>query len=171
MCGSVRGSAVLCGSVCTRWCARCALALGRVQGRVQEVVAGRFWCSYAWVSLTPTAPARPRGCLHACVRGCRRACVRACSPVRVPRRVHAGVCVRVHVCVRSFRRRRWWCRRCVHGVVLGVCVLCRCVRCGVVVWPLGRVVRAYLFCLVLSLYLLFVAWYRYVYRSLYRYVF
>ena len=66
MCGSVRGSAVLCGSVCTRCCARCALTielvLGRVLalGRVLEVVAGRFWCSYAWVSLTPTARARPR---------------------------------------------------------------------------------------------------------------
>ena len=33
-------------SVCTR-------VLGRV-------VAGRFWCSYAWVSLTQTARARPR---------------------------------------------------------------------------------------------------------------
>ncbi len=33
------------------------------------MVAGRFWCSYAWVSLTPTAPVRPR----------------------------AGVCRRVHV--------------------------------------------------------------------------
>ena len=89
------------------------------------MVAGRFWCSYAWVSLTPTAPARPRGCLCACVRGCRRACVRACSPVRVCRRVHAGVCVRVHVCVRSFRR-----RRCVY--VVWRCVL-RCRRCGGVV--------------------------------------
>ena len=50
------------------------LALGLVQGRVQVVVAGRFWCSYAWVSLTQTAPARPRGC--ACVRLCTRVCVR-----------------------------------------------------------------------------------------------
>ena len=51
------------------------LALGRVQGRV---VAGRFWCSYAWVSLTQTACARPRGCLPACLQ----ACVRVCTGVR-----------------------------------------------------------------------------------------
>ena len=37
-------------------CARCA----RVQGVLGAVVAGRFWCSYAWVSLTQTAPVRPR---------------------------------------------------------------------------------------------------------------
>ena len=49
------------------------------------VVAGRFWCSYAWVSLTQTAPARPRGCLCACVPvcvrvcACARLCVRACT--------------------------------------------------------------------------------------------
>ena len=52
-------------------CTRCVHALGRVQGRVQgRVVAGRFWCSYAWVSLTQTACARPRGCLCACTRVC-----------------------------------------------------------------------------------------------------
>ena len=50
----------------------CVLALGRVLGLV---VAGRFWCSYAWVSLTPTPPARPR----APVRLCARLCVRACA--------------------------------------------------------------------------------------------
>ena len=54
-------------------CARCVHALGRV-------VAGRFWCSYAWVSLTQTAPVRPRACVpvraRVCVRGC--ACVLAC---------------------------------------------------------------------------------------------
>ena len=38
-------------------CTRCVRALGLVLG---AVVAGRFWCSYAWVSLTPTTPARPR---------------------------------------------------------------------------------------------------------------
>ena len=37
-------------------CSVCSL-LGRVQGRV---VAGRFWCSYAWVSLTLAARVRPR---------------------------------------------------------------------------------------------------------------
>ena len=94
MCGSVRGSAVLCGSVCTwcgAWCgARCALAIGRVlglvQGRVQGlVVAGHFWCSYAWVSLTQTPPVRPRGCLCACVPVCARlcACVQACAHVPI----------------------------------------------------------------------------------------
>lgn len=44
--------------------ARCVLVF---KGRV---VAGRFWCSYAWVSLTPTARARPR------VRGLERGCAR-----------------------------------------------------------------------------------------------
>ena len=68
------------------------LALGRVLGLV---VAGRFWCSYAWVSLTQTAPARPRGCLCVCVRLC--ACVQAC----------------VQACVRSSRRGV--------GVVYAVC--------------------------------------------------
>lgn len=60
-------------------CTRCARALGRV-------VAGRFWCSYAWVSLTLTAPVRPRGCVRACTRSSTRLCVR--------------------LCVRSSR---WWC--------------------------------------------------------------
>ena len=50
------------------------LALGRVLGLVLgRVVAGRFWCSYAWVSLTQTAPVRPRA----------RVLERACTPVRV----------------------------------------------------------------------------------------
>ena len=53
-------------------CTRCRRALGRV-------VAGRFWCSYAWVSLTQTAPARPRGCLRACASACAQACARACT--------------------------------------------------------------------------------------------
>ena len=76
-------------------CARCVLgvlALGRV-------VAGRFWCSYAWVSLTPTAPVRPRApvfctrvrvrarseraCAGGCAGGCVRLCVRAGAPVCV----------------------------------------------------------------------------------------
>ena len=67
--------------------ARCALGVHsvcscsrRVQGLVLGlVVAGRFWCSYAWVSLTPTAPARPRGCLCACVRLCVGVCLRGCA--------------------------------------------------------------------------------------------
>ena len=196
MCGSVRGSAVLCGSVCTRWCARCALAIGRVQGRVQ-VVAGRFWCSYAWVSLTPTAPARPRGCVLACVCAGVRLCVRACAGVC------AGVCVLiggVAVCVRGVAV---WCRlvapylffssggaaRCVvcgggcihllHRCVRCVCVLCR--WCGGVVWCgrwVGLCVLTF-FAWYSRLYLLFAAWYRSLsrsldrslYRSLYRYVF
>ena len=65
-------------SVCSR-CALGVLALGRVVGLVLVVVAGRFWCSYAWVSLTQTAPARPRGCLCACVCVPVCACVRACA--------------------------------------------------------------------------------------------
>ena len=72
--------------VCTV-CARSGLALGLV-------VAGRFWCSYAWVSLTQTAPARPRACLCVC-----RRCVRARACVCVP---VGGVCV--------------LCRRCGGGV-------------------------------------------------------
>ena len=63
-------------------CARCVLgvlALGRVQGRVQgRVVAGHFWCSYAWVSLTQTACARPRAaCAPVCARVC--TCTRVCA--------------------------------------------------------------------------------------------
>ena len=44
-------------------CARCVLdVLGvhSVLGVLGLVVAGRFWCSYAWVSLTPTTRVRPR---------------------------------------------------------------------------------------------------------------
>ena len=62
-------------------CARSVLgvlALGLVQGLV---VAGRFWCSYAWVSLTQTPPVRPRGCVLACVPVCAGGCVRVCVPV------------------------------------------------------------------------------------------
>ena len=55
-------------------CSRCALgvlALGRVVGLVLGlVVAGRFWCSYAWVSLTQTARVRPRA--PVIERACRR---------------------------------------------------------------------------------------------------
>ena len=66
--------------------ARSVLALRAGAGRVLWlvlglVVAGRFWCSYARVSLTQTAPVRPRGCVlvcvHVCARGCAPACVRA----------------------------------------------------------------------------------------------
>ena len=56
-------------------CARCVLALG-------AVVAGRFWCSYAWVSLTQTAPVRPRGCVLACAG--------VCAGVRSFRRLGGG---------------------------------------------------------------------------------
>ena len=47
---------------------------------VLEVVAGRFWCSYARVSLTPTTPARPRApvfCTRARARGVEGARVRS----------------------------------------------------------------------------------------------
>lgn len=61
------------------------------------VVAGRFWCSYAWVSLTQTAPVRPRGCVLACA-GVRAgvpvlvcACVRLCAFIEA----RAGACVPV----------------------------------------------------------------------------
>ncbi len=75
-------------------CARCARALGVVLGVVLgRVVAGRFWCSYAWVSLTQTAPVRPRGCVLACARLCTPvlACVHACrrSSTRCVRGVYA----------------------------------------------------------------------------------
>ena len=60
-------------------CVLGVLALGRVQGLVQgRVVAGRFWCSYAWVSLTLAAPARPRA--PVLERAC--ACVRLCVQAR-----------------------------------------------------------------------------------------
>ena len=35
------------------------VVVGRVQVVQGLVVAGRFWCSYAWVSLTLTAPMHP----------------------------------------------------------------------------------------------------------------
>ena len=64
-------------------CSLCTRAPGCALGRV---VAGRFWCSYAWVSLTQTAPVRPRGCVQACAGVCACLCVRArlCAPVCVP---------------------------------------------------------------------------------------
>ena len=71
-------------------CARCVLALGRVLGVLGRVlglvVAGRFWCSYAWVSLTPTARVRPRAPVIERVRFLYRACA-------FPIGVCAGVCV------------------------------------------------------------------------------
>ena len=96
-------------------CARCARVRGCVLGRVQgRVVAGRFWCSYAWVSLTQTAPARPRGCLCACTPVCTPVCAPVCA------------CGCVHRRVRSCRR----CVRCV-GVVwcAVVCAVLWCVQC------------------------------------------
>ena len=59
-------------------CARSVLVCRRVLGvALGAVVAGRFWCSYAWVSLTQTACARPRApaCLCAPVRA------RVCAPL------------------------------------------------------------------------------------------
>ena len=41
-------------------CSRCARSVARSVARHRAVVAGHFWCSYAWVSLTQTARARPR---------------------------------------------------------------------------------------------------------------
>ena len=73
------------------------LALGRVLGRV---VAGRFWCSYAWVSLTlatrvrPRAPVLDRVRVRAPVieRACRRArFLYARARVRFPLRVRVRV--------------------------------------------------------------------------------
>ena len=56
-----------------------------VLGVLGAVVAGRFWCSYAWVSLTQTAPARPRAGVPAGVQACVPAGVpagvRLCVPV------------------------------------------------------------------------------------------
>ena len=58
----------------------CARALGRLVGLVLGlVVAGRFWCSYAWVSLTQTAPVRPRGWVQACAQACARSFRRWCG--------------------------------------------------------------------------------------------
>ena len=103
-------------------CARCArvrgCVLGRVQGRVQGlVVAGRFWCSYAWVSLTQTPPARPRAacapvCTPVCACGCVRVRVRVCTGVRSCRR-----------CVRCVGAVVWCVLRCaaLRGVLLAVC--------------------------------------------------
>ena len=63
--------------------ARCVLGVLVCRRALGRVVAGRFWCSYAWVSLTPTAPVRPRGCLCACVRLCVRVQACVCAPVHV----------------------------------------------------------------------------------------
>ena len=83
------------------------------------VVAGRFWCSYAWVSLTPTTPARPRA--PVIERGCARVRVQS-ARVRSSRR-SCRRCVPVV--------QRWcgaWCRRwCV--VWGGVCFCRRWVVC------------------------------------------
>ena len=57
---------------------RCVLGVCTLYGRVQGlVVAGHFWCSYAWVSLTQTACARPRAAcapVLACVQACAGVC-------------------------------------------------------------------------------------------------
>ena len=46
------------------------LVCARALGLVLVVVAGRFWCSYAWVSLTQTARVRPRAPGIERVRAC-----------------------------------------------------------------------------------------------------
>ena len=104
-----RALGVLVLSVCS--CSRCALG---------RVVAGRFWCSYAWVSLTQTAPVRPRA---RCVGACSPVCAPVCACVRLCRRVRARVCVPLRgVC---------------GGVAAGWVVLWRCWRwCGGAVIPL-----------------------------------
>ena len=126
-------------------CRGCVLgvALGRV-------VAGRFWCSYAWVSLTQVRACAPVGAcgrvralnaragVRLCARGVER--VRACAlllrarvrflsaPVRVRASSSARACVLGRGCagVRSCRRS---CRR-------GVAVVWRAVRCGLCRIPL-----------------------------------
>ena len=80
-------------------CARCG-SLWRVLG---VVVAGRFWCSYAWVSLTQTACARPRGCACACACVCAGVCV----PIGGVRRC-AAVCGGGRWCVGGVLLCRWW---------------------------------------------------------------
>ena len=115
------------------------------------VVAGRFWCSYAWVSLTPTTPARPRApvfCTRARARARYRA--RACACARLER-VRARAFYTACVQARFFYARAgvpvgvpvggvawcgaWWWWRC--GVVWCLVVVAvwrgwRCgVRCGV----------------------------------------
>ena len=59
-----------------------------------RVVAGRFRCSYALVSLTQTAPARPRGCLCACVHVRVPVCTPVCARVCVPLGGGVPLCVR-----------------------------------------------------------------------------
>ena len=109
------------------------------------MVAGRFWCSYARVSLTQTAPVRPRGWVQAC----------------------AGVPAR------SFRRCVPWCAVCRRCAV--VCSRCRCVAwCGCIplfVLGAGRLPLLHR-CAVVPLYLsLSLASFRSVYRSVYRYLY
>ena len=118
-------------------CARCVLALGRVHAGARAcsraVVAGRFWCSYAWVSLTQTACARPRaacapGCarVQACVRSYRR-CVRGvyavCGGVALARVV--GACLffvlrRLAAYLFCFLSRR--CRACLFWLCISLCI-------------------------------------------------
>ena len=70
-------------------CARSGLALGLV-------VAGRFWCSYAWVSLTLAARLRPRGCVRAPVRASStRPCARARACASYPRLCACALPIRV----------------------------------------------------------------------------
>ena len=113
-------------------CARCVHALGRV-------AAGRFWCSYARVSLTQTAPVRPRGWVHACARLCAR------------------------LCVRSYRRVVAWCAVVWRGVV--VCchtslLFCSYALTSSAAYLFSLAVLSYLFSLVQCS----LASFRYVYR-------
>ena len=116
------------------WLGVCSCALGARCSR-GLVVAGRFWCSYAWVSLTQTAPARPRGCLRACVRVC--VCVQACA--RLCRRVQACACVLCRRVQRCAAGAGGGVASCVGGVALGV-VCCGCVCRLIPFFSLGGVV-------------------------------
>ena len=104
------------------------------------MVAGRFWCSYAWVSLTQTAPARPRA-----------ACAPVCTPVCTPVCARVQACARVHVLCRRPVGGVAWCggvvvwrpvccavQRRWYGVVCAVPLipfsLCLSRRCAVVLW-------------------------------------
>ena len=91
------------------------LVLGLVQGLV---VAGRFWCSYAWASLTLTTRARPRAPVF-----CTRARVRARYRARACRRASSSARGRVPASSR---------RACV--LLGGVAVVCGGVALGVPVW-------------------------------------
>ena len=107
-------------------CSLCARVHSGCTGRV---VAGRFWCSYAWVSLTQTAPARPRGCLPACLRAC--VPVRACSCVCLCAPVCACVCTRVCVPVGGVLGVLWWCGGGVAPYLFSASVCAAVLRCGV----------------------------------------